>query len=66
MEVSYNPLVYTFSVVLTIIIIIVVVVVVVVVSWYRANMQKRYKNVPTTLPRLPAHPPVHIQLGKPQ
>ena len=37
---------YTDSVVLMIII-------VVVVSWYRANMQKRPKNVPTTLPCLP-------------
>jgi hypothetical protein len=29
------------------------IVVVVVVSWYTANMQKRYKNVPTTSPCLP-------------
>lgn len=33
--------------------IMIIVVAVVVVSWYRANMQNRYKNVPTTLPCLP-------------
>jgi hypothetical protein len=30
-----------------------IIVAVVVVSWYRANMQKRYKNIPTTLLCLP-------------
>jgi len=49
-----------------IMIVVVVVVVVVVVSWYRENMQKRYKNVPATLPCLSACLSVHTQLGKPE
>jgi len=43
-----------------------IVVVAVVVSWYRANMQERYKNVPTILPCLRVCLSVHIQLGKPE